>query len=74
MNRRNFLKLPLAASALALLARGAETKTANPERALSNLDIFGFELSEAEMTAISALARPDGRVIDPGFAPDWDRD
>ena len=33
MNRRNFLKLPLAATAFAMLARGAELKAANPERA-----------------------------------------
>jgi quercetin dioxygenase-like cupin family protein len=33
MNRRNFLKLPLAATAFAMVARSAETKAANSERA-----------------------------------------
>ncbi|HUJ44285.1 MAG TPA: cupin domain-containing protein [Opitutaceae bacterium] len=33
MNRRHFLKFPLAATAFAMVARGAETKAANPERA-----------------------------------------
>lgn len=47
-------------------------KTANPERAAENLDIFDFELSQAEMEAIFALARPDGRLVDPEGAPAWD--
>ena len=30
-------------------------------------------LSEAEMAAIHALARPDGRIVNPeGLAPIWD--
>jgi quercetin dioxygenase-like cupin family protein len=33
MNRRSFLKLPLAAAAITVLTRGAETKTSGPERA-----------------------------------------
>lgn len=36
-------------------------KSATPERQAENLDVFGFELSEAEMAAISALTREDGR-------------
>lgn len=43
-------------------------KSANPRRQRENLDIFGFELSEQEMTAISALAEPDGRLF--GGDPD----
>lgn len=38
-------------------------KSANPTRQEENLDIFGFELSEAEMAAITALGRPDGRLF-----------
>jgi diketogulonate reductase-like aldo/keto reductase len=49
-------------------------KTATPARARSNLDIFEFVLTEDEMTRITALARPDGRLISPDFAPEWDRD
>jgi 2,5-diketo-D-gluconate reductase A len=43
-------------------------KSATPERQRQNLDVFGFELTEAEMTAISALDRPDGRLF--GGDPD----
>ncbi|KNX36038.1 aldo/keto reductase [Luteipulveratus halotolerans] len=39
-------------------------KSATPERQRQNLDIFGFELSEAEVAAITALGRPDGRLFD----------
>jgi diketogulonate reductase-like aldo/keto reductase len=38
----------------------------------ANLDIFDFELSDDEMARISALARPDGRMVRPATAPDWD--
>ena len=43
-------------------------KSASPERQRSNLDVFGFELSEDEMGAITALGRPDGRLF--GADPD----
>ncbi len=36
-------------------------KSGNPERQRQNLDVFGFELSDEEVSALSALARPDGR-------------
>lgn len=36
-------------------------KSATPERQASNLDVFGFELSDAEVAAISSLTRADGR-------------
>ena len=50
-------------------------RSSKAERVRANLDIFDFELSEAEMVEISALARADGRVIDPaGLAPNWDDD
>jgi diketogulonate reductase-like aldo/keto reductase len=42
------------------------------ERAATNLDVFGFELTRDEMARLSALARPNGRLIDPGWAPQWD--
>ena len=38
-----------------------------------NLDVFGFVLPDEEMRAISALAKPDGRLVKPGFMPEWDR-
>ena len=43
-------------------------KSATPERQLQNLDVFGFELTEAEMDAITALGKPDGRLF--GGDPD----
>ncbi|BDU19193.1 aldo/keto reductase [Dyella sp. GSA-30] len=51
----------------------ALSKTVSEERAASNAAIFDFELSDAEMTAIRALARKDGRIVSPpGLAPVWD--
>ncbi|MFC4350448.1 aldo/keto reductase [Fodinicurvata halophila] len=48
-------------------------RTSKAERVRSNLDIFDFELSEAEMSEISGLARSDGRIINPAnLAPAWD--
>ena len=43
-------------------------KSATPQRQRDNLDLEGFALSEAEMAAISALGRPDGRLF--GGDPD----
>ena len=48
-------------------------RSATRDHIAENLDVFGFELSAEEMRRISALARPDGRVITPDFAPDWDK-
>ena len=38
-------------------------KSSSPERQRQNLDVFGFELTEEEMAAISGLAEPDGRLF-----------
>ena len=43
-------------------------KSANPERQRQNLDVFGFELTDDEVAAISALGEPDGRLF--GGDPD----
>lgn len=48
-------------------------KSANRERIAQNIDIFDFALDEDEMARISGLARPDGRMIDPSWAPAWDK-
>ena len=37
-----------------------------------NIEVFDFELSEAEMAEVSALGSPDGRTTDFGFSPKWD--
>lgn len=47
-------------------------RTSRVERLSENMDIFDFELSEADMAEIRALARPDGRVINVAWAPKWD--
>jgi diketogulonate reductase-like aldo/keto reductase len=39
-------------------------RTSNPARIAENFDVLDFELSDAEMTRIHALARPDGRLGD----------
>ena len=39
-------------------------KSSSPERQRQNLDVFGFELTDEEVAAISALAVPDGRLFD----------
>ena len=43
-------------------------KSADPGRQAQNLDVFGFELTEAEVAAISGLAEEDGRLF--GGDPD----
>lgn len=37
-------------------------KSASPERQLENISIFDFSLNETEMSLISELTRPDGRI------------
>ena len=43
-------------------------KSATPSRQRENLDVFGFELDDAEMDAITALRQSDGRLF--GGDPD----
>jgi 2,5-diketo-D-gluconate reductase A len=43
-------------------------KSGNPERQRQNLDVFGFELTDDEVAAITALGDPDGRLF--GGDPD----
>lgn len=38
-----------------------------------NNDVFDFELSPSEMDRIAQLAEPGGRIVDPEWAPEWDR-
>jgi diketogulonate reductase-like aldo/keto reductase len=50
-------------------------RSSREAHAKANLEIFDFVLSAEEMAAISALARPGGRLVNPaGFAPRWDPD
>jgi len=47
-------------------------KAASEEHIVSNYEVFDFELTQDEMDKISALAREDGRKVNPDFAPNWD--
>lgn len=47
-------------------------KSSNPKNLASNMDIFDFELSAADMATITGLQKPDGRIVNPDFAPVWD--
>ena len=38
-------------------------KSATPQRQRENLDVFGFELTEPEVAAITALGQRDGRLF-----------
>jgi diketogulonate reductase-like aldo/keto reductase len=47
-------------------------KSANRGRIAENLDIFAFKLMDEDMRRISGLARPDGRMVRPGWSVDFD--
>jgi 2,5-diketo-D-gluconate reductase B len=47
-------------------------RTATPEHQKQNLDIFDFELSDAEMKDLKALNATNMRVVNPPHAPQWD--
>jgi diketogulonate reductase-like aldo/keto reductase len=47
-------------------------RTSKIERLSENIEIFDFELTDAEMVEISAMATDGGRLTDFGFAPKWD--
>lgn len=48
-------------------------RSANPKHMAESLQVFDFELTADEMSRISALKRPDGRIANPkGRAPAWD--
>ncbi len=47
-------------------------RTSNKARLAENLAAADFTLTEAEMAEIATLARPDGRVVSPPHAPQWD--
>ncbi|MEM6761564.1 MAG: aldo/keto reductase [Pseudomonadota bacterium] len=69
--------VPPAAIALAWLIRQdgviAIPKSRSPERMRESLAALSVTLGDDEVAAIDALKRPDGRIIDPAFAPEWDR-
>ncbi|MCB8840445.1 aldo/keto reductase [Aurantimonas sp. VKM B-3413] len=52
---------------------GAIPRTKNKERLAENLDVFDLALSDEEMRAITELTHRRQRLVDPSFAPNWDR-
>ncbi|HUG60748.1 MAG TPA: aldo/keto reductase [Methylomirabilota bacterium] len=53
----------------------AMCQTRRRENAIRNLEALAFDLSVADMAAISALSAANVRIVDlPALAPDWDRD
>ena len=48
-------------------------RSSRKERLAENFAIFDFTLSDAEMAEIGKLKKPDGRVVNPAFAPQWDK-
>ena len=47
-------------------------KASQREHARDNFGALDLNLSDEDLQTISGLSEPDGRVIDPDFAPDWD--
>ena len=47
-------------------------RTSKLERLSENINVFDFELSEDDMSLISAMGSAFGRITDFGFAPKWD--
>jgi diketogulonate reductase-like aldo/keto reductase len=47
-------------------------KSGDRQRIRENFGVFDFALSDDEMRRISALAKPNGRMLSPGWSPDWD--
>ena len=51
----------------------ALSRTTRIDRLAQNLAVFDFELDDADMAAIHALATANSRIVDPpGLAPRWD--
>jgi diketogulonate reductase-like aldo/keto reductase len=48
-------------------------RTSKKERLAENLAIEDFTLTPPEMAEIGKLKKPDGRVVNPAFAPQWDK-
>jgi diketogulonate reductase-like aldo/keto reductase len=47
-------------------------RTSRRERLAENLDVESFELTAAEMAAVSALRSTNSRICDFAFSPEWD--
>jgi diketogulonate reductase-like aldo/keto reductase len=47
-------------------------KSSQRQHLLENIMVFDFELTDADIKALSALASPSGRIVRPNPSPDWD--
>jgi diketogulonate reductase-like aldo/keto reductase len=47
-------------------------RTSKVERAKENFEVFDFTLTPDEMKRLSGLAKPNGRIVSPAWAPVWD--
>ena len=57
---------------LVQLGLAAIPRTTNPEHLKANLDVFDFNLSDAEMAELMKLNTTHMRVVNPPHAPKWD--
>ena len=57
---------------LVQLGCGAIPRTANPAHMKENIEVFDFNLSDAEMAELKALNATNMRVVNPPHAPVWD--
>ena len=48
-------------------------KSANRQRIAENIAIFDFALDDAQMRTLCGLALPQGRIVSPAWAPDWEK-
>jgi diketogulonate reductase-like aldo/keto reductase len=48
-------------------------KSGTPAHIKSNFEIFDFTLPDDDMSDLSALRTAGARLVNPAFAPDWDR-
>jgi 2,5-diketo-D-gluconate reductase B len=71
---KQYGKTPGQVSLRWLIQKGAIVipRTSKVERLTENMTIFDFELSAQDMAEVDALAKPAGRVVSVGWAPNWD--
>ena len=47
-------------------------KASSEEHLRENFEVFGWDLTATDMKTLYGLMKPDGRMIDPDWAPEWD--
>ena len=47
-------------------------RTSKVERLTENMSIFDFTLTPQDMDEVDVLVKPAGRVVNVGWAPNWD--